>query len=92
MEYSLKFTLKNKLPSGSVIKIVFPPTFKIIASSLAYSRFYIKYGLEDISEDSPVGISEVITSVYNYLLITNFKPIDNPDEIQLIIRARNPNA
>ena len=72
MQYELKFALKNALPSGSVIKITFPPTFKIIASSYAYSRYYIKYGLEDISENSPVGILEVIDSIYNYLLITNF--------------------
>lgn len=81
MEYKLTFTLKNQLPAGSVIKIVFPPTFKIIDSSSAYSRFYINYGLEDNSEDSPVGILEVINNIYNYLLITNFKPLNNPDEI-----------
>jgi len=92
MEYELKFNLKNAIPSGSVIKIQFPPTFKIIDKSFLYSRYYIKYGLEDISEDSPVGIQEVITAVFNYLLITNFKPLVICDEISLIIRARNPNA
>ena len=33
---------------------------------------YVKYGLEDLSEDNPLGFTYIDTTL-NYLRITNFK-------------------
>ncbi len=70
--------------------MTFPVTFVLITLS-AYDEYYVKYGLEDVSEDSPVGITAVYSTIYNYLIITNFKEFSEPQEISLQIRLRNPN-
>ena len=75
---------------GGIIKITFPVTFVLITGT-AYDEYYIKYGLEDVSEDSPVGITAVNSNIYNYLMITNFKAFTEPQEISMVIRLRNPN-
>jgi hypothetical protein len=48
----------------------------------------VKYGLEDIDEDHPVGFF-YLNQIENYLRITNFKAMTMANEICIVIRARN---
>mmetsp|Transcript_28161 Transcript_28161/g.24933 ORF Transcript_28161/g.24933 Transcript_28161/m.24933 type:complete len:125 (+) Transcript_28161:996-1370(+) len=86
MDYHLTFLLKNGLAEGSVITLEFPATFTIISDANPEYKYYVRYGLEDISESSPVGMS--LTG--NTLTISNFQGFSIPSEISVFIRARNP--
>lgn len=50
---------------------------------------YVKYGLEDLSEDNPLGFTYIDTTL-NYLRITNFKEMSLNNEICVVIRVINP--
>jgi hypothetical protein len=84
MEYILTFLPKNSLSQGTVITIQFPTTFTLLTGTNAF--FYIVSGLDDISEQSPVGMSLSGT----ILTISNFKAIDTPKLITLFLRMTNP--
>lgn len=49
---------------------------------------YINYGLEDITEENPIGIY-YYDSIQNYLRLTNFKPMTMTNEISITIRVIN---
>lgn len=52
---------------------------------------YVKYGLEDISEDSPIGFFYQ-DSIQNYLRITNFQEMTMNNEICVVVRVINPSV
>jgi len=85
MDYILTFQLKNGLTNTSVIALVFPPSFVIDTTASALN--YIRYGLEDMSEDNTVGLA---IDSSNTLRLTNFLAFDVPQEISLYLRLTNP--
>jgi len=85
MDYILTFQLKNGLTNTSVISLVFPPSFVIDTTVSAIN--YIRYGVEDMSEDNTVGLS---VDSSNILRLTNFMAFDVPQEISLYLRLNNP--
>jgi len=86
MDYILDFTLTNALSNGEVITIEFPPTFAVDSSAIT-SLYYIRYGLEDVSETSTVSLT---LDANNVLTIKNFKTFKKPQEISLYLRMINP--
>jgi len=85
MDYIFNFQLKNGLTNSSVIALEFPPSFVIDTSSGGLQ--YVRFGLEDISEDSTVGLS---VDLNNVLRLTNFKEFEEPPLISLYLRLINP--
>ena len=78
-----------------MIQIQFPTTFRIVKDDKPYDMYYIKYGLDDISEDSPVGLEAIKDPAsvnYFILRITNFKKQVTPREVSVILRLQNPNS
>ncbi len=84
MDYTLTFLPKNALRSGSCIVLTFPYTFTI-DTGVSVRRF-ISSGLEDISEDTTVGMEVTSTSIK----ITSFAPITVPQLVTLTLRLVNP--
>lgn len=91
MDYEIHFTLTNGLSQGNTILVIFPPSFNI-ESNANYFMYYIKYGLEDITEIDPVGMQAVTGGVNNYLYISNFQAFPDYQQIGIVVRARNPNS
>ena len=85
MDYIFNFQLKNGLKTTSVIALEFPPSFVIDTS--ANGLLYVRFGLEDISEDSTVGLS---VDANNVLRLTNFQEFEEPPLISLYLRVTNP--
>jgi len=85
MDYIFNFQLKNGLTTTSVIALEFPPSFVIDTS--ANGLLYVRFGLEDISEDSTVGLS---VDANNVLRLTNFQEFEEPPLISLYLRVTNP--
>lgn len=85
MDYILDFKLRNPLGENSVISFEFPPSF-LIDTSAAKLR-YIRYGLEDPSEDS---VAVITVDTKNVLRITNFAPFTDPQMMSLHLRLVNP--
>jgi len=83
MDYTLTFLPKNALKLGSVIALTIPSTYTINAGSC-----FIVSGLDDISEDSTVGMN--INVVTNVITLTNFKAITTPQLVSLQLRLKNP--
>lgn len=79
MNYRLRFIPKNSLPLGAQIYVQFP--------MIAISNCYIEYGIEDIDPTVP---TKCVPQGSNSLLITGFQAIDNPGEISLTVRLKNP--
>ena len=82
MDYRIQFIPKNALPLGSQIYIKFPMQ--------TISNCHIEYGIEDIDEDNPTTLS--CDTASSSLLISGQKAIDNPGEISLTVRMKNPNV
>ena len=85
MDYILDFQLRNPLGENAVILFEFPPSF-LIDTSAALLR-YIRYGLEDPTEDS---VAQITVDSKNVLRITNFAPFTEPQKMSLYLRLVNP--
>jgi len=88
MNYVLRFKPKNALPTGAAIQISLPSGFQLDSTS-PYAH-YILYGLQDLSESSPVGMALDYTN--NLVTITNFASMASPDEIGVRLRLQNPSV
>ncbi len=85
MDYHFGFQLTNGLTRSSVILLEFPPTFRI---DTGVSRVaYIRFGLEDILETTPVGL---LVNANNMIRLTYFHEFDEPHYISLYLRLLNP--
>ncbi|CAD8094793.1 unnamed protein product [Paramecium primaurelia] len=96
MDYEVRFTPTFPIPAGCNIKLIFPVYMQIVQpgdynQAGQFQMNYVKYGLEDISEDSPIGFFYQ-DSIQNYLRITNFQEMTMNNEICVVVRVINPSV
>ena len=86
MNYILAFQIRNALAQGAVITVQFPSTLQLDTSDQSLN--YIKYGLEDISEASPVSMD--IDTTNDIVTLSNFKAVNAHTTISIQVRLQNP--
>jgi hypothetical protein len=92
MWYSLSFKLKNPLITGSLISVKLPSSITL-ANLLVEGTpvsFYVKSGLEDISDESPLVITNPLISGTRFIRISNFKSMDQPNLITINMLVNVP--
>lgn len=93
MWFNLNFKLRNSLNQGSMIQIKLPDT--ITLSTLPPVEgievvFYVQSGLEDVSDDSPLQISQSIGPGSKYIYIQKFKSMPQPNSISVAMLLITP--
>jgi hypothetical protein len=92
MWFALSFKLKNPLITGSVISVKLPSSITL-ANLLVEATpvsYYVKSGLEDISDESPLIITNPVVLGTQYIRIANFKSMDQPNLITLNMLLNAP--
>lgn len=93
MWFYLNFKLTNPLNTGAMIQIKLPDT--VTLSTLAPVEgievaFYVKSGLDDVSDDSPMTITQSTAPGSKYIYIKNFKAMAQPNLITVAMLITTP--
>ncbi len=93
MWFNLNFKLTNPLNNGAMIQIKLPDTITLSTLPAVEGievAFYVKTGLEDVSDSSPMTITQSPPGGSKYIYIKNFKAMQQPNLITVAMLITTP--
>ena len=90
MKFQMQFKVSNKLKTGSMIRMMFPASFKIFDYKILDSpkSYWVDFGLEDKTETDAL-VTE-LDAVNDIIFIKNYKTKEEPDIIIFKFWATTP--